>query len=118
MTQSPQQWLEQADYDLATAEVLLREERYFYAVFMCHLSLEKALKGLYQARAASPPPRTHNLVFLLNRAGVQADEVTAKFLVLLSEAQIATRYPEDSTPCGSASRGALWRTSWRRPRRR
>jgi HEPN domain-containing protein len=42
------EWLKQADYDLDTAEFMVSGKRYFYAVFMCHLSIEKAIKGLYQ----------------------------------------------------------------------
>ena len=45
MSKSPQEWLKQADYDINTAEIMFDNKRYFYAVFMCHLSVEKALKG-------------------------------------------------------------------------
>ena len=51
MDKRPQEWIRQADYDIDTAEFMFNGGRYFYAVFMCHLSIEKALKGLYQARA-------------------------------------------------------------------
>ena len=46
----PEEWLIQADYDIDTAEYMLRGARNVYAVFMYHLALEKALKGLYQKR--------------------------------------------------------------------
>ncbi|MDO9528114.1 MAG: HEPN domain-containing protein [Syntrophales bacterium] len=49
MAEDPQEWLRQADYDMDTAEYMLSGGRYFYAVFMCHLSIEKALKGLFHA---------------------------------------------------------------------
>jgi HEPN domain-containing protein len=39
MSKSPQEWLKQADYDINTAEIMFDNKRYFYAVFMCHLSL-------------------------------------------------------------------------------
>jgi HEPN domain-containing protein len=53
-------WLKQADYDMETAEFLAKGGRHFYAVFMCHLGLEKALKGLYHSRDGKkrPPRRT------------------------------------------------------------
>lgn len=41
------EWLKQAEYDLGTAEAMFKSKRYIYTVFMCHLSIEKALKGLY-----------------------------------------------------------------------
>ena len=42
----PQEWFNQAGYDLRTADAMLSTGRYIYTVFMCHLSIEKALKGL------------------------------------------------------------------------
>ena len=57
-----QEWLKQADYDIKTAEIMFDNERYFYAVFMCHLSVEKALKGLYTHRLHIVPPKIHTLI--------------------------------------------------------
>jgi HEPN domain-containing protein len=42
-----EEWFRQAEYDLGTAEAMFDAGRYIYTVFMCHLSIEKALKGLY-----------------------------------------------------------------------
>ena len=84
----------QADYDLETAEDLFNGGRYFYAVFMIYLSIEKGLKGLYQARLKEIPPRVHNLVSLLNKIGMKPPEIQAKFLIMLNEASVPTRYPE------------------------
>jgi len=91
----PDQWLEQADYDMDTAFFMFTGGRYFYAVFMCHLALEKALKGLYLARLGRVPPKTHSLVQLLTQVGAKPDEAVARFLVTLNAASVATRYPED-----------------------
>ena len=44
---SHQEWLAQASYDLDTAEAMFKTGRYIYCVFMCHLSIEKALKACY-----------------------------------------------------------------------
>lgn len=89
------EWLKQADYDIDTAEFMFGGGRYFYAVFMCHLSLEKAMKGLYYERLKEVPPRIHNLVYLLNKAGIKPPEETGRFIVKLNEANVVTRYPED-----------------------
>jgi HEPN domain-containing protein len=74
---------------------MFRGRRYFYAVFMCHLSIEKALKGLYQKRLKEMPPKIHNLVYLLNKIAVRPPETIGRFVVRLNEASIVTRYPED-----------------------
>ena len=39
--------MKQADYDMDTAVYMHTGSRHMYAVFMCHLAIEKALKGLY-----------------------------------------------------------------------
>ena len=89
------EWLKQADYDIETAEFMFNGGRYFYSVFMCHLSIEKALKGLYQFTLNELPPKTHNLVYLLNKIEIKPDEKIGRFMIKLNEANIATRYPED-----------------------
>jgi HEPN domain-containing protein len=95
MSKQFEEWLKQSDYDLDTAEFMFKGERYFYAVFMAHLSIEKALKGLYQKKLDELPPKTHNLIYLLNKIGLKPPENIARFLVKLNEASVITRYPED-----------------------
>lgn len=95
MAKTPQEWLKQADYDMGTADYMFNGERYFYAVFMCHLSIEKALKGLYQKRLNELPPKVHNLIYLLNKIEIKPPEHIGRFLVKLNEASIITRYPDE-----------------------
>ena len=89
------EWLKQADYDLGTAEFMSEGGRHFYAVFMCHLAIEKALKGLYLQRLQKTPPKTHNLVYLLNTIGLRPDADKTQLIARLNEASTATRYPDD-----------------------
>ena len=67
MDSRAKEWLKQSDYDLETAKFMASGGRYFYSVFMCHLSIEKALKGLYQEKIDKFPPKTHNLILLMNK---------------------------------------------------
>lgn len=90
----PNEWFTQADYDMDTAEYMLRGGRNVYAVFMCHLAVEKALKGLYQSRLGKVPPKTHNLLYLLNQVGLAVPQSTGEFLVRLNR----------STDCDALSR--------------
>ena len=46
MRKTTANWLASADYDLETADAMLKSRRYLYVVFMCHLALEKTLKAL------------------------------------------------------------------------
>jgi len=95
MAKEYEEWLRQADYDINTAEFMFGGGRYFYAVFMCHLSIEKALKGVYLERLKEVPPKVHNLIYLLNKAGVKPPEIIGRFLVKLNEASVVTRYPDN-----------------------
>lgn len=95
MTSKHEEWLKQADYDIDTAEVMFHNGRYFYAVFMCHLAIEKALKGLYSKVLDDLPPKTHNLLYLLNKIGKRPGPELEKFITRLNTASVATRYPDD-----------------------
>lgn len=89
------EWLKQADYDMDTADVMFDNGRYSYAVFMCHLAVEKGLKGLYSKVLNAVPPKTHNLLYLLSKIGKGPDEELEKFIVKLNTASVTTRYPDD-----------------------
>lgn len=58
MSDKYKEWLKQAEYDMDTADAMFMSGRYFYAVFMCHLSIEKALKGLFHKLLDEVPPKT------------------------------------------------------------
>ena len=92
-----EEWLRQAEYDMGTAECMLRTGRRIYAVFMCHLALEKTLKGLYQARRDEIPPRTHSLVRLMESIGIEPPEPARRFVGQLDSAHVTTRYPQELT---------------------
>jgi HEPN domain-containing protein len=88
------EWILQARYDHDTARILFDHKRYLYAVFFCHLSVEKALKGVWQERFRKIPPKTHNLSFLLSESGVTMPTEFEDFVHGLAQASIPTRYPE------------------------
>ncbi len=88
------EWFEQADYDLDTASAMFDTGRYIYVVFMCHLALEKALKGIIQGKSAGAPPRTHNLVALAAEAVPELSDERMFFIARISQTSVPTRYPE------------------------
>lgn len=97
MTKKPEEWFKQAAYDLKTAEIMLENKRFIYAVFMCHLSIEKALKGLYQFRLNAVPPKVHNLIYLVEKNGLSPSEKLYNAIFELNRVSIPTRYPDDLT---------------------
>lgn len=95
MINQPKDWFEQADYDYETALYMAEGERYVYAVFMCHLAIEKALKGLVLKARSEQPPKIHSLIQLTKKAELNPPENVGQFFVSLDQASIPTRYPED-----------------------
>lgn len=88
-------WLDLAQYDLETAEVMLANGRYLYVGFMCHQVVEKALKGLVTAATRQRPPYTHALVQLAKLSGA-FEELAAEdqaLLDVLRPLNIEARYP-------------------------
>jgi len=94
MEKGPEEWFAQAEYDMSNALYMLDGERYFDAVFMCHLSIEKALKGLYQKIQEIVPPKVHNLVFLIEKIGLELPKVLYDSVFVINRVSILTRYPE------------------------
>lgn len=94
MTTNPYEWFNQADYDLDTADFLFSGERYFYAVFLSHLSIEKALKGMYIRRLNEAPLKTHNLLYLIEIINLELPENMYDFVFTLNRVSVLTRYPE------------------------
>ncbi len=91
---NPDEWFRQADYDMGTADFLFDGERYFYSVFMCHLSIEKALKGLYIKKLQEAPPKTHNLLYLIELIDMTLPEDMYDFVFTLNRVSVVTRYPD------------------------
>ena len=89
------QWYFQSDYDLDVAKSMLDSGRNIYCIFMCHLSLEKALKGLYIKRTADFPAKTHNLIYFVDKIGLDIPDADMEFLNMLNTLSVPTRYPED-----------------------
>jgi HEPN domain-containing protein len=90
-------WLSLAEYDLTTAQDMLKAKRYLYVAFMCQQSIEKVLKACYVKHHAATPPYTHNLLRLikeLNFKGEMGDEMMGA-IEELNSYYIESRYTED-----------------------
>jgi len=90
-----EEWFFQSDYDLETAYQMLLSGRNIYCIFMCHLSLEKALKGLFIKRINEFPQKLHDLIYFVNRISLSLEDTNLNFLMWLNRMGIITRYPED-----------------------
>jgi HEPN domain-containing protein len=87
-------WVEDAEYDLQSAKVMLDSGRYFFVVFMCHLTIEKLLKSVIVERQGLEPPRMHNLFGLITRAGLTIPAERRPLINELDNMSVVTRYPD------------------------
>jgi len=88
-------WMESSQYDLETAQHMLASGRYLYVIYMCHLSLEKLLKAAVTEATGQPAPRSHDLISLAKRAGLDLGRDYQRFVGKLNDAGVIARYPED-----------------------
>jgi len=90
-----QYWLDLADYDFETARAMLQTKRYLYVGFMCHQTVEKALKSII-ANGDALPPKIHGLMKLAQLGDVYdaMSEAQKDLLDTLDPLNIAARYPE------------------------
>ncbi len=95
MKKTTANWLASAEYDLRTAEAMLKSKRYLYVIFMCHLAIVKTLKALYSETRPDHPPRTYDLLLLVRRLGLVMPKSHLRFLGFITDMSIPTRYPED-----------------------
>ena len=94
MRPETQAWVEDAEYDLQSAKAMLDSGRYFFVVFMCHLTIEKLLKSVIIERQGIEPPKIHNLFGLIARAGLTIPPERRPLINELDNMSVVTRYPE------------------------
>ena len=87
-------WRAGADESLGAAELLIVSGRYNFGLFFLHLALEKMLKAFVARETGDVPPKTHDLLLLARRAGLNlamdVSEVLGEFQVYC----MAGRYPD------------------------
>ncbi len=94
-----EEWFLQAEYDMETAEAMFNSGRYIYTIFMIHLSIEKALKGIYAKTFEENPPKTHHLLYLIEKIQTKISfEISESIFAPIREidkVSIPVRYPEN-----------------------
>ena len=83
------------EYDLKTVSTLLKDRKYIYVVFMCHLAIEKTLKAVLSEMFKGLPPYTHNLNRLIELGNIKLPPKHQDFINKINLQSVPTRYPED-----------------------
>lgn len=86
-------WLDNAEYDLKTAEIMDNTGRYAYTAFMCQQTAEKAIKALFLKIKNTEAPRSHNLSYLIGLLELSLDEKFNSLLAELTTYYLEGRYP-------------------------
>lgn len=95
MKKATANWLQSMQYDLKTASTLLKDRKYIYVIFMCHLAIEKALKAALSEMFKGLPPYTHNLNRLVELGNIKLPPKHQDFINKINLQSVPTRYPED-----------------------
>jgi len=69
--------------------------KFLWAVFFCHLAVEKMLKAVVLNRTGEVAPKTHNLMHLLKLGQLSPPKEALDFLGQLNTFSVPTRYPDE-----------------------
>lgn len=88
-------WLTTAQRDIQSMDNLFRKNEYYWSLFVGHLSVEKLLKAFWvKNNSENTPPKTHNLLILVEQAGLHLDNKERDLLADVNEFNIESRYPD------------------------
>lgn len=88
-------WIDTSNQDYKTFEHLFESKDYSWCLFMGHLVIEKLLKAIFVNNTNNiMPPKSHDLLFIAEKAGLDLDKTKSDLLDLISTFNISTRYPD------------------------
>lgn len=87
-------WIEGAKNDLDAAELLIKNGKFLHGLFFCHLAIEKAIKAFVVKETKEIPPKSHNLIYLSEKANLLLNEEFTMFVGILMKYQLEGRYPD------------------------
>lgn len=90
-----QYWIASAANDWIVAGHLFEKKDYPYALFLGHLTIEKLLKALYVCRFDEPPPFTHRLLYLAEKAGLELIPERLELFEIITDFNLEARYPDE-----------------------
>jgi HEPN domain-containing protein len=87
-------WITGATDAMETAKVLIDRGRSLHGLFFCHLAIEKAIKAHVVRRTGEVALKSHNLLYLAEKAGLLFESDDELFLGILMRYQLQGRYPD------------------------
>lgn len=88
-------WVISSESDFRTMKNLYNSKDYHWSLFIGHLVIEKLLKATYIRNTDSNnPPRSHDLLLLAEKSGVETNDQQKDSLDLITTFNISARYPD------------------------
>jgi len=87
-------WVNGSKEDLISAELLISNNRVLHGLFWCHLTIEKIIKAHVVRCTVQVPPRSHNLIWLLDKTDIILSQDQEKLIGELMVYQLEGRYPD------------------------
>jgi HEPN domain-containing protein len=88
-------WLKTAENDWNVVGHLFEKGDYPYALFFGHLTIEKLLKAVFSGNFDEPPPFTHRLPYLAEKAGLDISQEMLVILESIADFNLEARYPDE-----------------------
>ncbi|MDL2289106.1 HEPN domain-containing protein [Oscillospiraceae bacterium OttesenSCG-928-F05] len=88
-------WVKTSEQDYVPMKHLFESGDYMWSLFIGHLVVEKLLKAVFVRNStdALTPPKSHDLLLLAGKSGLELDERKKKLLADITTYNIETRYP-------------------------
>lgn len=87
-------WAKTAEHDHETMKALFKSKRYADSLFYGHIVLEKILKAHAVKATSEQAVRTHNLVLLAGKTGINFTKKQLEFLATVNRFNMRARYPD------------------------
>lgn len=89
-------WIESANNDYKTMQILYENKQYSWSLFLAHLTVEKLLKALYAKKNITSPyaPKIHDLLRLAEKMNLTLTEEQEEKLDTITRFNINARYED------------------------
>jgi HEPN domain-containing protein len=84
-----------AELDVPVMDNLCQSGNYNYSLYIGHLILEKILKAHFVKVNLENPPRTHDLLKLVQNSKIEIDDKLKSLLMRINTFNIEARYPDE-----------------------
>ena len=91
-----QYWVNSSDEDYDTMQVMFKNKKNTWALFLGHLVIEKLLKGLYSKQNKENPYtiKSHNLLALAEKCNLDLTNKQIEQLQIITQFNISARYDD------------------------